>query len=77
MASLHNNISGTGVITFLETELKKRFQRSSLDVQIPEAWYYWPITAGGLGVFNPFLTLSVLELMIQKDSQNKVFFFFF
>jgi hypothetical protein len=45
----------------LVEEVRRRWQ-SKIDnlaeQRIPEALYYWPLTAGGLGLFNPSLALS-------------------
>jgi len=80
LASIHSGINGVGVFKHLQTELANRFKERNLAVTIPEAWFYWPLTAGGLGVVNPFLTLSVLQLQILKGEQSashKVPFFFY
>jgi hypothetical protein len=45
---------GRGIVSGLSDDVSTRFQPEATD--IPEAWVYWPITAGGLGLTNPLIT---------------------
>jgi hypothetical protein len=46
-----------GIVAGLCAALRERFALGS-DTPIPEAWIYWPITAGGLGLRNPMITAA-------------------
>lgn len=46
----------TGVVAGLAADLGRRFGADP--AAVPEGWVYWPLTAGGLGLVNPLLTVS-------------------
>jgi hypothetical protein len=50
---------GQGIVAGLCDELRRRFLPGEVDFPaIPEAWVYWPITAGGLGLKNPLVVVG-------------------
>lgn len=57
LTRFHQSALGDGgdVVAALRQALHARFQRTGEATSIPEAWFYWPITAGGLGVRDALL----------------------
>jgi hypothetical protein len=54
----HQDLFGPdgGIVSSLRGAIRERFQLDAGDAAgIPEAWVYWPITAGGLGLRNPLV----------------------
>ncbi|HEU0026391.1 MAG TPA: reverse transcriptase domain-containing protein [Ktedonobacterales bacterium] len=52
MRRYHRSLFGDaqGIADLLRRAIHERFLRTSASAQLPEAWLYWPITAGGLGL---------------------------
>jgi hypothetical protein len=44
-----------GIVAGLRETIRERFPLDDDREEIPDAWLYWPITAGGLGLKNPLL----------------------
>jgi reverse transcriptase-like protein len=42
--------SGTDTVSTLRGMIRERFVGNGVTAELPEAWLYWPITAGGLGL---------------------------
>lgn len=42
--------SGTDAVATLRGMIRERFVGNGVTAELPEAWLYWPITAGGLGL---------------------------
>lgn len=40
----------SGIVGTLRSTIRERFVTADPAVSLPEAWFYWPITAGGLGL---------------------------
>lgn len=38
-----------------------------MDSAVPEAWLYWPITAGGLGLLHPLVNVFGYKLAFKKS----------
>jgi hypothetical protein len=56
-ARMHNGLFGPG--HGLLEEVRRRWQGATGGGRhLPEALFYWPLTAGGLGLFNPVLALA-------------------
>jgi hypothetical protein len=51
----HQDFFGAGrsLVAGLDEMIRERFLSGAAAVEIPDAWVYWPITAGGLGLQNP------------------------
>ncbi len=50
---------GRGVVADLCTTIRERFlSEAGLPTAIPEGWIHWPITAGGMGLMNPLVTVG-------------------
>ena len=50
---------GRGIVAGLCQAIRERFRPedgTAPPPDVPEAWVYWPITAGGLGLTNPLIT---------------------
>jgi hypothetical protein len=56
VAQMHNSLFGEGC-GVLE-EARRRGQGGAAHERLPEALFYWPLTAGGLGLFNPVAALA-------------------
>jgi hypothetical protein len=50
---------GVGIVDGLRQAIHDRFMRTNAAAQLPEAWLYWPITAGGLGLRHAALRASI------------------
>lgn len=59
---LHNG----SVTAYLAAMIKERFSVHD----IPDGWYYWPLSMGGLEVKNPFIPLYILREHINDDPAN-------
>ncbi|KAJ3125645.1 hypothetical protein HK100_010670, partial [Physocladia obscura] len=46
--------------------IKKRFPEVA-EEKIPDAWFHWPITAGGLGLVNPFIDLMACRMQVNSE----------
>ncbi|KAK9761073.1 hypothetical protein K7432_014290 [Basidiobolus ranarum] len=60
------------VLTCLSTIIKARIP-SFQDATIPDAWIYWPINAGGLGLKNPFIEILALRKAMESDESGDGF----
>ncbi|KAJ3129755.1 hypothetical protein HK098_000124 [Nowakowskiella sp. JEL0407] len=73
IAEIHDSVvGGESVIGYLEKIVRKRYLGESGIERIAEAWFYWPITAGGLAVINPLVTLSAFRKTLQEKSTTSV-----
>lgn len=61
---------GRGVVADLCVTLRERFGAGVTD--IPEAWVYWPVTAGGLGLHNPLVIAGQYARAYRKKTREKV-----
>lgn len=61
MRRYHRSLFGDsqGIVDALQGAIHERFPRANANVQLPEAWLYWPITAGGLGLRHAGLRASI------------------
>src|SRR5579859_6044620 len=51
--SFHMLIFGEeGMVGALRQTIRERFLGQTSSIRLPEAWFYWPITAGGTGVYQ-------------------------
>jgi len=48
IAQFHYDFLGEGIVAFIRQLIQERFFEKT--VYIPDAWLYWPITAGGIGL---------------------------
>lgn len=55
------------VTAYLANVIEARFSVRD----IPDGWYYWPISMGGLEVKNPFIPLYALRDSICEDPENE------
>jgi len=64
---------GRGIAAELRGEISRRFQ-ADLEGEVPiaEAWLYWPITAGGLGLRNPLVVAAQYAVPEQERSPDPV-----
>ncbi len=59
----------TGIVARLRHQISERFLTNDATVQLPESWFYWPITAGGLGLKQPaMLAASYAERYAQQKT---------
>jgi hypothetical protein len=49
--------TGQGIADALMATLRQRFFQDNPNADIPSAWLYWAITAGGLGLHQPLIDL--------------------
>ncbi|KAJ3288372.1 hypothetical protein HDU79_004911 [Rhizoclosmatium sp. JEL0117] len=54
-------------ISVVEVMIKERFPSLSNE-KIPDAWFHWPITAGGLGLENPFINLMASRKSVEDKT---------
>eukprot|EP01104_Vermistella_antarctica_P010062 TRINITY_DN2654_c0_g1_i1.p1 TRINITY_DN2654_c0_g1~~TRINITY_DN2654_c0_g1_i1.p1 ORF type:complete len:884 (+),score=248.65 TRINITY_DN2654_c0_g1_i1:97-2748(+) len=72
MASIHGSLPlGEGgkvisIVQYLRHTIESRFLKGKEAIELPEAWFYWPITAGGLGVLNPMVDLAARSLQREE-----------
>ncbi|HAS43507.1 MAG TPA: hypothetical protein DCS93_23710 [Microscillaceae bacterium] len=68
----HEHLFGDqgGIIEHLTQRIQKLYGPLPNNMQIPIAWFYWPLTAGGLGVQNPVLTASLYAKTIQGEKYH-------
>ncbi|KAK9663779.1 hypothetical protein K7432_017915 [Basidiobolus ranarum] len=59
-------------LTYLSTIIKARIP-SLQDTVIPDAWVYWPINAGGLGLKNPFIEILALRKALERTGSSDGF----
>src|SRR5690348_16738371 len=45
-----------------ERKEKEKEEKEEKGFRVPEAWYYFPLSAGGLGLFNPILWLATYSI---------------
>lgn len=65
VVQFHYGFSDQGsIVDWLRDALRSRFLGDS-DVDIPEAWLYWPLTAGGLGLIQPIIETTSYEMAYQ------------
>jgi Reverse transcriptase (RNA-dependent DNA polymerase) len=55
----HYHFMNGGIVSWLRHQLQQRFAVAD---SVPEAWFYWPITAGGLGLRHPVVPLATTSL---------------
>lgn len=61
LSAIHADIfgPGEGIITLLRDRLMLRLaELKDCIASLPRGWFYWPATAGGLGVYNPASMLA-------------------
>lgn len=64
---------GRGVVAFLRERLAARHpDLAGFITNLPDAWFYWPVTAGGLGLYNPasFLAGAARAMIAWKTPQT-------
>jgi len=59
-----------GIIEHLTQRIQALYGPLPNDMNIPVAWFYWPLTAGGLGLQNPVLTASLYAKTIQGEKYH-------
>jgi hypothetical protein len=58
---------GKGIVDCLRIQLEQSFPEHKASLEsVPDAWFYWPITAGGLGVHHPCCLLAPLVDSCRK-----------
>ncbi|KAJ3323894.1 hypothetical protein HDU93_002890 [Gonapodya sp. JEL0774] len=66
-----------GILKYLETRIKNKFLKGDKigtlieKDGIPEAWFFWPITAGGLALSNPLISLSAFRKQMLNVSEKQ------
>jgi len=60
LQGFHQTLFGTqqGMVETLRQSIRERFIGQSFSMHIPEAWFYWPITAGGTGLCQTHILTS-------------------
>jgi hypothetical protein len=60
LQGFHQTLFGTqqGMVETLRQSIRERFLGQSFSMHIPEAWFYWPITAGGTGLCQTHILTS-------------------
>ena len=63
IVSIHQNLSqGKSIVQVLRDAIQERFSLSQQEVlELPDAWFYWPVTAGGLGLGHFPLLMSTIK----------------
>ncbi|GCE28983.1 hypothetical protein KDA_44670 [Dictyobacter alpinus] len=49
---------GQGIVQAIHQTIRERFLDNDMSITLPEAWFYWPITAGGCGLTLSLITAS-------------------
>jgi hypothetical protein len=61
-----------GIAAGLREAIRERFPLDDGSEEIPDAWLYWPITAGGLGLKNPLLIAGQYAEAYEKKEKAAV-----
>jgi hypothetical protein len=60
-----------GAVETLRQAIRERFLGQSSSTHLPEAWFYWPITAGGAGLYQVNLLTSGYDKQFTDRHQPK------
>lgn len=65
----HSNLfdEGKGIIDHLKYRILQKYSSLPSHMEIPVAWFYWSLTAGGLGLQNPVLKASLYNKVVQAE----------
>jgi hypothetical protein len=68
--SLHQTLFGEkqGAVETLRHLIRERFLGQANHIHIPEAWFYWPITAGGAGLYQVHILTSGYNEYLAKQT---------
>ena len=71
VSRFHEQFSGEGegIVAKLSCLIRERFEPDT--PMIPEAWLYWPVTAGGLGLKNPNVAVGQFTLAANDPKKSK------
>lgn len=58
-----------GGIETLRRLIRERFLGKASNIHIPEAWFYWPITAGGAGLYQVYILISGYSMHFAQQEQ--------
>ncbi|GER91317.1 hypothetical protein KDW_54790 [Dictyobacter vulcani] len=62
---------GHGIVDALHQAIRERFLDNDMNITLPEAWFYWPITAGGCGLTLSMITASgYAEQWVSEDKKT-------
>jgi len=69
MAGFHNQFDGEhSIIGLIGDIIRRDFLGDEVDIEIPEAWFYFPITAGGMGILQPMIDLASYSQSDQRTT---------
>ncbi len=63
---------GQGMVEALRQIIQERYIGQDSSIAIPEAWFYWPITAGGAGLTQAPLLAAAYETNLVKQWEAEV-----
>ena len=63
------NETNGNALMILERRIREQFSEC-LTEEIPESWFYWPLTRGGLGLKNVYLDLYSLKNQLSNDMSS-------
>ncbi|MBA2392299.1 MAG: hypothetical protein H0V70_06080 [Ktedonobacteraceae bacterium] len=67
---MHQTLFGEkqGAVETLRHLIRERFLGQANSIHIPEAWFYWPITAGGAGLYQVHILTSGYNEYLAKQT---------
>ncbi|GHO93899.1 hypothetical protein KSF_039470 [Reticulibacter mediterranei] len=72
LQEFHRMVFGEqGAVEILRQTIRERFLGRSSSTHLPEAWFYWPITAGGAGLYQVNLLTSGYDKQFADYRQPK------
>lgn len=72
MARFHDHFAnGRSIVALLDEMIWSKLSGLDVDMELPEAWFYWPLTAGGLGLVNPWIEVASYAQAHQQERRSK------
>jgi hypothetical protein len=67
----HQFANGRSITTYLAEMIRAHLPEAGEANELPEAWFYWPLSAGGLGLLQPNVTVaSYTQAYKQREKQQ-------
>lgn len=60
----------SSVTDYLKSVILERFFEPGNEIEIPQGWFYWPISMGGLGIINPLVHQYAVRQSIQDPQKH-------
>jgi hypothetical protein len=68
----HQFANGRSITAYLAETIRANLPEAGNADELPEAWFYWPLSAGGLGLLQPNITTASYAQAYRQQEKQQV-----